>query len=295
MEEFMNPDKVQLNRSRWNHRLFMVVFAVALFGGGILYLANVASAFAETIQREPVTISIVVVNPSEDKVKTFPVKIDLSQEVTPEGVIEYGNLSLEYDDQRSIYFLYNKEVKLEPKETRVFRVLVKDVWFISEPELSKFKKRTEVLVNKLKKSTYYESAQELAKSIYEKLDQIAVDQADEAIGQKRRIGNYRIHLQKIEKIKDELKELEKLISFEGGVPVPEMLQESQIKSDAPSTKTTWFIIIIILVFIGLVAGQFFFAWSKRVRAEREDEEKRLNNLPGTEKNKGKSDDTIKIA
>ena len=45
-----------------------------------------------------------------------------------------------------------------------------------------------------------------------------------------------------------------------------MLKESPLKSDAPSTTTTWLVIFLIMIFMGLLAGQFFFTWQRRVKA-----------------------------
>ena len=61
--------------------------------------------------------------------------------------------------------------------------------------------------------------------------------------------------------------MEKLLSFTGGPPVPEMMEHSPLKSDAPSTKTTWLVIFLIMIFMGLLAGQFFFTWQRRVKSE----------------------------
>jgi hypothetical protein len=63
--------------------------------------------------------------------------------------------------------------------------------------------------------------------------------------------------------------MEKLLTFVGGPPVPELLEESPLKSDAPSTTTTWLIICLIIVFIGLLGGQFFFTWNRRARLTKE--------------------------
>ncbi len=254
-------------------KMFILVVGLYLIGG--------MQVIAQAVERDPVTISVVVVNPSDEKPQKFPVKIDLPQEVKPDGVIQQDGLTLEYDDQRSSYYLYNREVELEPKETRVFKVIVEDVWFVPEKEVKTLKKHTDRILNKLKNSEYFASAKKLGDSIYSRLTKIETEQADESIGQKRRIGNFRYHTEMIKKIRADIEEMEKLLQFAGGVPVPEMLEASKLKSDAPSTKTTWLIIFIILAFIGFVAVQFFFTWNSRAKAEKEFDEKRRQSLPGS--------------
>ena len=63
--------------------------------------------------------------------------------------------------------------------------------------------------------------------------------------------------------------MEKLLAFAGGPPVPEMMKESPLKSDAPPTTTTWLVIFLIMIFMGLLAGQFFFTWQRRVKTDAE--------------------------
>ena len=42
-----------------------------------------------------------------------------------------------------------------------------------------------------------------------------------------------------------------------------MLDESPLKSDSPSKTTTWLVIFLIMIFLGLLGGQFFFTWHGR--------------------------------
>jgi hypothetical protein len=142
---------------------------------------------------------------------------------------------------------------------------VRDVWFIPEADLSGLKAHTELLLRRLEKSEYHESAKTLGDSVLERLNAIASFQADETISRKQRIGGYRQNLQTLLVVKEDLARMEKLLSFTGGPPIPEMLEESPLKSDAPSTTTTWLVIFLIVVFMGLLAGQFFFTWQRRVK------------------------------
>lgn len=250
--------------------LFCAVFFVFLHG----------SALAQAEKRDPVTISVVVANPSKEKSHTIPIKIDLPQEVKPEDILEKGELELQYDDQKSSYFLYNPQVALKPQETRVFNVLVKNVWIIPNNKLSELKSYTKLLMGRLEKSEFAEQAKKIAESVNQRLDDIDAKQRDESVGQKQRIGAYRYNLQTIEAIKQDLEKMEKLLTFQGGAPVPEMLQESKIKSDAPSTKTTWMIILSIVAFISLLGFQFFFTWHRRAASEKAITDSQKQKLPG---------------
>jgi len=214
-------------------------------------------------ERDPVTLSVVAINPSEKETKVTNVRIELPVEITPKDVLETGELELEYDDDKKTYFVHKEAVALAPKETRVYEVKVRDLWFVEEPQLTSLRDYTKLLLSKLEKSDYFKTAKPMADSIYQRLDDIHSVQNDESLSRKSRIGAYRYHVQTLAQIKDDLARMEKLLSFTGGVPVPEMMQESALKSDAPSTTTTWMVIFLILVFVGMLAGLFFFTWHRK--------------------------------
>ncbi len=224
-----------------------------------------SGASAPVAERDPVTLSVVAVNPSAEKVQVIPVRIDLPQEIKPADVLETGELSLEYDEDRAGYFVYKESVALQPKETRVFEVRVRDVWYVPQPQMDSLNYQTNLLLGKLKESEYFPTAKELADSISKRLGEIQATQDNETLSRKSRIGAYRYHLQTIEQVKEDIARMEKLLTFIGGPPIPEMMEESPLKSDAPSTTTTWLVIFLIIVFIGLLGGQFFFTWNRRGR------------------------------
>lgn len=241
----------------WKLTVVSVLFFGLIFGP--------FSAQAQQIEREPVTLSVVVVNPSADQTQVIPVRIDLPTEVTPRDILEDGGLELEFDDERSAYYMHAEAVALEPKETRVFEVRVNDVWYVPGEELNGLRNYTGLLLSRIEGTEYYETASDLAQSIYVRLDDIEAVQNDDGLNRKTRIGAYRTHLELIEEIKEDLARMEKLLTFVGGPPVPEMLDNPDLKSDAPSEQTTWLIIFLIVIFIGLLGGTFFFTWVRRSR------------------------------
>lgn len=273
-------ERQSLARSRPGWAVDSFVLTALLSSLLILFGPAGTLCAAPNPDRETVTISVVAANPSADNPKTFPIRIDLPQEVTPEGVLESGDLKLTYDDAKGTYFLYKQEVTLKPKETRVFNVIVKDVWFIQPKILEDLEKHGKLILDRLKGSDFFDNGKEIMDSIKTRLDEISIKQADETVGQKVRIGQYRYNLQVLAQIKEDLAKMEKLLTFQGSVPVPEILEKSKLKSDAPSTKTTWLIILSIMVFMGLLGSQFYITWQKRVRAENEFYEKQNEELPG---------------
>lgn len=220
---------------------------------------------AAEVQRDPVTMKVVAVNPSSEKTRMVPVRIDLPSEIKPADIIDHGELEVDFDTERSLWYVHKDDVQLTPKQTKVFEIVVRDVWFIPDPELDGLKGHTKLLLSRLENSEYYPFAQQLGGSIIERLEGIEQMQGDESIGRKQRIGAYRTNTETLKVVKEDLTRMEKLLSFTGGPPIPEMMEESPLKSDAPSTTTTWLVIFLVVLFMGLLAGQFFFTWQRRVK------------------------------
>jgi hypothetical protein len=248
--------------------------ATAVLSGSVI-----PTVWAVAAEREPMTLRVVAVNPSTEKSRTVPVRIELPQEIRPSDILEHGDLEVEYDSEKSLYYVFKPDVALSPKQTRVFQVVVRDVWFIPDSQLHSLKAHTDILMSRLAQSEYREAATELGNSILLRLAEIETVQNDDTVSRKQRIGNYRRHLQTLEAVKEDLARLEKLLSFTGGIPVPEMLEDSPLKSDAPSTTTTWLVIFLVVIFMGLLAGQFFFTWQRRVKATAELDQERESAFP----------------
>ncbi|HTL47647.1 MAG TPA: hypothetical protein VL688_06235 [Verrucomicrobiae bacterium] len=251
---------------------------LALLGLACASMATAPDLRAQEAEREPVTISVVVSNPSKEKTQTIPVKIDLPKEITPSEIVENEGLQVQYDDQRSIYFLYNSKVELKPKQTRVFNVQVKDVWFIPKSALAEVGSEAQRLLARLKGTEYYDSGKRLYDLIGEKVAGIEAKQNDETLGQKQRIGAYRLNLLAMEEIKQLLEKMEKILTVTGGVPTPNIPEK--LKSDAPSAKTTWMIIFAILIFVGSVGLVFFVTWYRKAAAEKTVRDESQGAMPG---------------
>lgn len=246
-----------LSSKRWG-----VLVAAMVIGG---WAASAAHAAEEA---SPIKFRVVAVNPSATKTQQAAIKYYLPQEVTPKDILNSGGLQVDYDDQKEAHYVHGAP-ELKPRETRVFEVMVTDVWMIPKDRLGRIRDHTKMLMDRLEKTTYRDTAKAIADSIYERLDGIVTTQEDEALGRKEHIAAFRGNLQTLEAIKEDLAKMEKLMTFTGGPPIPEMLEESPLKSDAPSTKTTWMLILLIIIFLGFLGGLFFITWQKRMQTGQE--------------------------
>jgi hypothetical protein len=212
-----------------------------------------------------VVLRVVAVNPSDVKIQEVPIKIYLPQEAGPANILEMGDLKLSYDFDKGLYFVYKEKVVLQPKETRVFAVELDDIWFIKQDLMDSLRSQTEHIIDRLKDTPYQDQANVVAQTIYGRLAQIGVSQADESVNKELHIGLYRTNLKTIDRIKEDIAKLEKLLVAVGAPPAPDILAESKLNLKSPSRATTWFIIFAILIFIGLLGAVFFFTWQAQVR------------------------------
>ena len=217
-----------------------------------------------------VRFRLIAVNPSKTKKQVVQVKNYLPEEVKPKDIIDLGALELEYDAEKSIYYVYKANVELSPSEIHIFEVEVNDVWIVPGARLDDLKKRSDFILTRLEKTEYYAKAKEIADSIYARLKDIGVSQADENVSRAQHIGIYRQNLLTLEEVKEDIAKMEKILATAGGPLAPEMLSKSKIKSESPSKTITWIVIFTIIIFVGLLAGVLFFTWHRQTRLTREE-------------------------
>ena len=213
---------------------------------------------------------VVATNPSSTKTQEVDVKVNLPSEIKPRDVLDTGGLDLRYDVDQSIYYVYKPGVELAPNEIRVFHVEVEDVWFIHRRTLADLRRQTDSVLDRLKRTDYYQTAQETAEIIYSTLDEIDISQANEMVSREEHIGIYRDNLRKIERIEDIIAKLEKALATAGGPLAPSILAKTKIKSEEPSKSMTWIVIFSIIIFIGLLAGALFFTWLRQSRLTKDE-------------------------
>jgi hypothetical protein len=214
-----------------------------------------------------VKFRIVALNPSSIKTQRVPVKIYLPQEVKPKDIMDTGGLELNYDAEKSMYYVYRDGVELGPKESRFFEVEVEDIWIIPQKDLDNIRSQMFNLAGRFEKSSYADQVKATANNVYIALDEMAKVQADDSMSREQHIGIYRQNLELIKRFKEEIAKLEKLLQPEAGAP--DIFEKAKLKLNLPSKATTWLIIFVIIIFLGLLAGVFFFVWQGQVRSSQD--------------------------
>ncbi len=231
--------------------------AFVLFAGLALSLK---AASAET----GIKMRIVIVNPSDTKTQIKLIKNYLPKEVKVEDVQDSGGLNVEYDPEQGMFYVH-KEVELAPLETKAFEIVIKDVWYVAEDQLKTAKGQVERVLKALDGTRFYEEADLIAKTIYGRIDEILTTQNDQTVTRQQHIANYRSNLKTFDAVKDDIARLEKILVAVGGPPNIDLIEESDINLKAPSSKTTWIIIFVVLVFIAILSVTFYFTWHRQAK------------------------------
>ena len=247
----------------------------------------------EIAEADNISFRVIVVNPSKTRTQEVQVKKYLPKEATPDDILELDGLEVEYDHEKSIYYVYKKDLLLLPSEIRIFEVEIEDIWIVPEAGLLDLDRRTDAILAHLKDTEYYATALIIADTIYPRLDEIRTSQIDESISRQRHIGVYRQSRIAIKDIEADLAKMEKLLVTAGGPPAPEMLAETKIKAEAPSKTMTWIAVFVIVIFVGLLGGVLFFTWQRQATLTKETLfESRKSAFPesGSQEKKGDKED-----
>jgi len=251
----------------------------------------ISVAEKEADYKEPVELTVKVVNPSKTKKQVASVKHALPFEVTPRHVINAGGLDVGYDFSREGFYVYKSEVMLKPGEEKIFIIKMKDIWRVPEVEIEALDSHTNNLMLLLEETEHYDQGKALADKIEENLDEINETQALEAAVAKH-IAYFRENTKLLEEAEEYLGQLEKIVTRAGvaaGVTIAQAervegggaevqrprgyegisyVAKTIFKGKSPTVATTWKIIFGILIFVAIVGASFYGLWFAQNQAKK---------------------------
>ena len=220
----------------------------------LILLGAMGSGLWTNQAQASIVLRTMVVNPSQTKTQTAVLKAYLPKEAKPEDVAELGDLKIDYDIERGLYYVY-KEFELEPGESVSRSIEIEDVWIISRAELEVLTDRARELVEALKKTAYFDMAVTLQKDLEEKSSEVLNKQARAmAALPQTHIAVYRDNAETLDSMKTVLERLEK------------MFVENRIDAgttEKVSVKATWWIILGVIIALGLISSIFFIIWHRQ--------------------------------
>jgi len=245
------------------NKLFIVTaFMATLHLGAYLKDAECAS----------VRMRIVVLNPSATLTQTKDVRTLLPKEITAKDIKDAGDVDMEYDNKEGSFVATKNGIVLEPGETKVFEILLDDVWMINEEKLDNMRKRTEKIVKGMRDTKAYERASLISEGMYAHMDQILRNQNNQNVTTNQHIAFFRDHVAMMEQLQKDMEELEKLLVTAGGTMSLDAVENADLNVKGPDVKTTWIIIFVVLIFIAILGAVFYFTWQGQAGTKGKDQE-----------------------
>ncbi len=209
-------------------------------------------------------VRIVVENTSPNRRRTVPVRQDLPEEIREFDVLDAGGLSIGTDPERGVAYVYLQTLDLEPRERRVFTVVIRDKWDVNTPRVGALRATAEDLLQRVSARERYHSIEDALRELLLALDGVAAEPAPETVDAAY-VAFHRTQAVALDEIENKLNRIV--------MALPQIERTTQLgfRVKAPSARTTWLIIYIILGFLAVMSVIFYFRWYGRTRAERLDE------------------------
>jgi hypothetical protein len=237
--------------------------ATAELTNDIIQRANDKPITKTWLEPGSILMNAVVVNPSSTKTQTATLKAYLPVESKPEDIVNLGDLSVAYDIQENLYYVF-KEFELSPGEMAKRQIELKDIWVISEKELNAALERANDMLQDLKGSSFYSKALPIRDSIQTRVSEIidAQKKAMDALPDTH-IAVYRSNMKTFNLIKDDLARIEAML-LQAKPAVGVALNKVFV-------KTSWWIILMVVLSLGALSFGLFIMWHKQAKAAQSEE------------------------
>ncbi len=160
---------------------------------GIMIFVMMPLVFAD------IYINVMAVNGAPERKETV-VKQNLPGDLKAQDIVDTNGLQLDYNVNDANYYVHTT-LTLDPKESKTFRVQVKDIWKITPPQIEAIKASINKGYEQIGKPHDAQKAELLQGQLIRKLDFIAA-QSTKADSVERRIDAYRTYRKELERLEE---------------------------------------------------------------------------------------------
>ena len=211
------------------------VFTPFLF---TVMIFTAVSAFAESV-----AININASNATDKSKEKMEVRQDLPREIKKDDVIDAGGLNVVYDEEKTIYYV-TTQVDLGPKETKTYKVVVRDVWNIPVEEIDFLSGQADHRLKGLESGEHYQIAKPFRDRVVAQAEEIKTQQTAQKGDISARIDSYRVNSQRLSDIRqavtlteDFIKEAERYADFEKDNRTMKFIIDSKNPSEGKAEGT----------------------------------------------------------
>lgn len=245
-----------------------------------------------------ITLKILVKNPSDTEKALLPVSYYLPREVKQKDVIDSEDLEIRSDPDRGTLYLHKDAVALAPGETKIYKIVLRDLWRIEPEKIQELEIKAAGLAQGLEGTQFEKSAAQLQERIDELANQIA-EGAAKIEGQpiESKLEAYIENLSLLSQMKEQVtslarmnvvntvapettseslgmesqsekKENQEKVTEKSSKTGLKNITESWFKSDAPDKTMVWRLIFLIIGFLGFISFLFYIIWWIQIRSDR---------------------------
>ncbi len=218
-------------------------------------------------------------NPSRDP-KTITVRSVLPKDIKPDDLLDKQGFDVLFDQDQKTYLLQRQD-EFSPREHKKYTIVIRDIWSIPDEILNSLQNQTERLVRLLKPTPYEKFAEEQGNIALALLGEIRKlqEEVSGSLSLEERMRAFVANSQKLEVVKAKIRDLQQLF-----LEIPEKREDpleklrilikklAEIKNlvlvamgFTPDRPITWWIILGIILFLGVMSGIFYMAWLKKLQ------------------------------
>ena len=206
---------------------------------------------------------ITVKNISPNFTNHVPIRRELPPEVKAADILDSGGLEIGIDPKTGLSFVTNKEdIVIGPNTSRVFNVKIRDKWNVNAPRIPALKESVSNVIDRIgiTARVKFGSVLQTLNELMAELDQITLEQGPKELNEKY-VAFYRDQAARLDVIEQKIARIESALK-----PITKNTQKGFV-GKAPTMKTTWMIIYIILGFLALFSLLFFLRWFGKSKSE----------------------------
>lgn len=211
---------------------------------------------ADTSVLHTAVIRITARNSSPTETRTFPVRRVLPAEISVSDVIDSGDMEIGIDAASGLVYVERRNVELAPGESVSFEVKLLDRWNIHGPRIERLRDTAQDLRHRISTREQFASVQNALDAALSDLDRLSAEEGPVRLDEQY-VAFYREQGQRLNQIE------QRIMRIQDAMRPVESTQRFGFNVKAPTMKTTWIIIYIILGFLALMSLLFFLRWYGR--------------------------------
>ena len=211
-------------------------------------------------------LKITVRNVSPTLKRDTPVRRDLPPEVRANDIIDPDGLEVRADANAGICYVFSNSVSLAAGQTVTYNVKLRDKWNVNFTRFPQLRNSAGNVLVRVKAKGTYKSIEESVEKILADITDVEKEVAPAELNDKY-VAFYRHQAQELDRIEQKIARIE-----DAAMRAIEKAAKLGFSTKAPTLKTTWRVIWIILGFLGSLSLIFYFRWFGRTKAEKATEE-----------------------